>query len=84
MRPGDHSFKLYLFLEGLVSRENMCLFPKWIISLIHDIAAMLVSKLSCKLAICYAGGSSIGKKTNCGKSARRNIEIAMLKVHFRI
>ena len=49
---------------------------------------MLVFKLSCKLAMCYAGGggggANTGKKANCGKSARRHIEITLLKVHFRI
>ena len=29
-------------------------------------------------------GTNIGKKANCGNSARRNIEITLLKVHFRI
>ena len=29
-------------------------------------------------------GENIGKKANCGQSARRNIEIALLKVHFII
>ena len=28
--------------------------------------------------------ANIGIKANCGKSARRNIELALLKVHFRI
>ena len=50
---------------------------------------MLVFKLSCKLAMCYAGGgggggANIGIKANCGKSFRRNIELTLLKVHFRI
>ena len=51
---------------------------------------MLVFKLSCKLAMCYSGGdgggggADIGIKANCGKSARRNIELTLLKVHFRI
>ena len=50
---------------------------------------MLVFKLSCKLAMCYAGGgggggANIGKKANCGKSAHRNIEITLIKVHFGI
>ena len=33
---------------------------------------MLVFKLSCKLAMCYAGGQTLEKKANCGKSACRN------------
>ena len=67
MLPGDHSFKLYHCLEGLVSRENMCLFPKWIIGLIHDSCPVIVFKLSCKVAICYAGGANIGKKAKLRK-----------------
>ena len=46
---------------------------------IHD---MLVFKLSCKLTICYAGGQTLEKKANCGKSACRNIEITLLKSTF--
>ena len=45
---------------------------------------MLVFKLSCKIAMCYAGGQTLEKKVNFGKSARRNIEITLLKVHFGI
>ena len=30
------------------------------------------------------GGANIGKKANCGKSAHRNIEITLIKVHFGI
>ena len=30
------------------------------------------------------GGANIGIKANCGKSARRNIELTLLKVHFII
>ena len=45
---------------------------------------MLVFKLSCKLALCYAGGQTLEKKANCGKSACRNIEMTLVKVHFRI
>ena len=43
---------------------------------------MLVFKLSRKLAMCYAGRQTLEKKANCGKSARRNTEIKLLKVHF--
>ena len=45
-------------------------------------AVMFVFKLSCKLAMCYAKEQK--KKANCGKSARRNIELTLLKVNFRI
>ena len=47
-------------------------------------ATTLVVKLSRKLAMCYARGQYWNKKANCGKSARQNIEITLLKVHFRI
>ena len=45
------------------------------------IAAMLVFKLSCKLAMCYAGGKH-WKKANSRKLARQNIEKTLLKVHY--
>ena len=45
---------------------------------------MLVFKLSWKLAVLFKG-QHIGKtETNCGKLARRNIEITLLEVHLRI
>ena len=47
-------------------------------------AIMVVFKLSCKYAMCYARGQTLDKKANCGKSARRNIELTLVKVHFRI
>ena len=47
-------------------------------------AIMFVFKLLCKLTMCYARGQTLKKKANCGKSARRNIELTLVKVHFRI
>ena len=53
------------------------------IGLIHDIRHVgfqIVMQIS--HVLCW--GANIGKKANSGKSARRNIEITLLKVHFRI
>ena len=57
-----------------------------ITGLIHDSRHVGFHILSCKLAMCYAGGSNIEKKKelNCGKSAQRNIEVTLQKVHFSI
>ena len=52
-----------------------------IIALIHDgrhVGFQIVMQIS--HVLCW--GANIGKKANCGKSARRNIEITFLKVHL--
>ena len=51
------------------------------IGLIHDsrhVGFQIVMQIS--HVVCW--GANTGKKANCGKSARRNIEITFLKVHF--
>ena len=45
---------------------------------------MLVFQIVMQISHVSCWGANIGKKANCGKSARRNIEITLLKVHFRI
>ena len=58
-------------------------FPQWPIALIHDnrrVGFQIVMQIS--HVLCW--GTNIGIKANCGKSARQNIELTSLKVHFRI
>ena len=53
------------------------------IGLIHDsrhVGFQIVMQIS--HVLCW--GANIGKKANRGKSARRNIELTLLKVNFRI
>ena len=53
------------------------------IALIHDsrhVGFQIVMQIG--HVLCW--GPNIGIKANCGKSARRNIELTLLKVHFRI
>ena len=53
------------------------------IALIHDsrhVGFQIVMQISHVLS----WGANIGIKGNCGKSFRRNIELTLLKVHFRI
>ena len=55
-----------------------------IIALIHDsrhVGFQIVMQIS--HVLCW-GGENIGIKANCRKSARRNIELTLLKVRFRI
>ena len=55
----------------------------FLIALIHDsghVGFQIVMQIS--HVLCW--GANIGIKANCGKSARRNIEITLLKVHLRI
>ena len=57
------------------------------IGLIHDsrhVGFQIVMQISHVLCWGRGGGANIGKKANCGKSARRNIEITLLKAHFSI
>ena len=60
------------------------------IGLIHDsrhVGFQIVMQISHVLCWGKGGGGGRGnirKKANCGKSARRNIKITLLKVHFRI
>ena len=54
-----------------------------VIGLIHDsrhVGFQIVMQIS--HVLCWGG--NIGKKANSGKSASRNIEITLLKVHFSI
>ena len=70
-----------------------------VIALIHDkiiasldivIASldivMIIASLDIVMQISHAlsWGANIGIKANCGKSFRRNIELTLLEVHFRI
>ena len=53
------------------------------IGIIHDsrhVGFEIVMEIS--HVLCW--GANIRKRANCGKSARRNIEITLLKVHFSI
>ena len=53
------------------------------IGLIHDsrhVGFQIVMQIS--HVLCW--GANIGKNANCGRSARRNIEVTFLKVRFRI
>ena len=53
------------------------------IALIHDsrhVGFQIVMQIS--HVLCW--GADIGINANCGKSAGRNIELTLLKVHFRI
>ena len=57
------------------------------IGLIHDsrhVGFQIVMQISHVLCWGGGGGGTLRKKATSGKSARRNIEIALPKVHFGI
>lgn len=51
---------------------------------LFTLPTMLVFKLSWKLAVLCKGQNIRKTEANCGKLARRNIEITLLEVYFRI
>ena len=53
------------------------------IGLIHD-SGHVGFQIFMQISHVLYWGANIGKKENCGKSAPQNIEITLLKVHFRI
>ena len=70
---GDNQFSAFL---GFLS-----LMP---IGLIHD-SRHVGFEIVMQISHVLYWGANIGKRANCGKSARRNIEItSLLKVHFSI
>ena len=51
--------------------------------LIHD-SRHVGFKLSCKLAMCYAGGQTLEKRQIAENRLVEILKITLLKVHFRI
>ena len=78
-----HACVRFASCENETLHKQKELYCVWLIGLIHDsrhIGFQIVMQIS--HVLCW--GANIRKKANCGKSALRNIEITLLKVHFRI
>ena len=70
-------------LSEVMQNQNNLLITFDAIALIHDsrhVGFQIVMQIS--HVLCW--GANNGIKANCVKSARRNIELTLLKVHFRI